>query len=173
MQFLVLSDSHGRLENVKEAIRRTRPDGIFFAGDGLCDISRADPPCPVYAVRGNCDAFSSGLILGGQTDTPEDELCVTPDGVRVLLMHGHRYGVKSPLSPAICRAAALGADVLIFGHTHTPIELTLLPGRDELAAPLGKPLILFNPGSIGDGYAPTFGTLTIRGGKPLCGHGRL
>ena len=173
MNLLVISDSHGRLSNVEEAIRRTRPDAILFAGDGLRDISRADPPCPVFAVRGNCDTMVSTVILGGVEVTPDDERCIDLDGVRILLCHGHRYGVKSTLSVAISHAAARGADLLVFGHTHTPTELTLLPGHGDMAASLEKPLIVLNPGSIGDGLTPSFGTITIRGGRPLCGHGRL
>ena len=57
MTLLILSDSHGRPDRVAEAIRRVRPDGILFAGDGLRDLSYCDPPvsgsCPLWAVKGN------------------------------------------------------------------------------------------------------------------------
>ena len=55
MNILIISDSHGRGEYVEEAIRRVRPDAILFAGDGLRDFSHMKLPCPLYAVKGNCD----------------------------------------------------------------------------------------------------------------------
>ncbi len=171
MDLLVLSDSHGRTDAVAEAIRRTRPDGILYAGDGLRDLSHIDLPCPLWAVRGNCDLLLTPCIIGGRAWEPVDEELITLDGIRILLMHGHRYGVKGSLGSAIARAALLAADVLIFGHTHTPLERHFSPDR-ATGFPLDKPLTVFNPGSIG-GYEGTFGTLTIRGGQFLCGHGKL
>jgi predicted phosphodiesterase len=64
----------------------------------------------------------------------------------------------------------LGADILVYGHTHVPVEYRLPPaegGTEER-----KPLILFNPGSIGDRDG-SFGTITVRNGVILCGHGNV
>ncbi len=171
--YLILSDSHGRPAAIEEAIRRTKPDGILFAGDGLRDLSRIDlPAIPLWAVRGNCDFGASPLVIGGRLQEPEEEECLFLDGLRVLLLHGHRYGVKSGLSAAVAHAARKEADILIIGHTHVPTERHLLPDTVDGAA-LTKPLIVFNPGSIGDSRAPSFGTLTLRNGVPLLGHGTL
>ena len=171
MTLLILSDSHGHPDRVAEAIRRVRPDGLLFAGDGLRDLTYCDLPCPLWAVRGNCDWLSSPLILGGVACVPEEEELITLEGVRILLIHGHKYGVKGGLGQAILRATHLEADVLIFGHTHVPLELRLTPDRAYEYA-VTKPLILLNPGSLGDREA-SFGTLTIRGGQILPGHGQL
>ena len=174
MTLLILSDSHGSPDRIAEAIRRVRPDGILFAGDGLRDLTYCDIPCPVWAVRGNCDWSRSPLLIGQGATAPEDlrdEELFTVDGIRILLMHGHTYGVKGGLGAAVARAARVDADVLIFGHTHTPLELHLSPdGAYEYGVP--KPLAVFNPGSIGDRSA-SFGTLTIRNGQMLFGHGEL
>ncbi len=169
---LILSDSHGHPASVSESIRRTNPDGILFAGDGLRDFSRMELPCPLWAVQGNCDFLMSPLIIGGNLQDPPLEELLMFDGIRILLMHGHRYGVKSGLSVAVAHAAHREADILIFGHTHLPTERRLIPGTEEGMA-LTKPLILFNPGSIGDSTSATFGTLTLRNGVPLLAHGRL
>lgn len=171
MTLLILSDSHGRHDAVAEAIRRVRPDGILFAGDGLRDLTYIDLPCPLWAVRGNCDWSTVPLLVGGQTVVPTEEELITLDGRRILLMHGHRYEVKGGLGLAIARATQRKADALIIGHTHKPLELHLSPGRDD---PYGvpMPLTVFNPGSIG-GRDGSFGTLTIRGGQMLFGHGVL
>ena len=172
MTLLVLSDSHGRPDHVEEAIRRVRPDGILFAGDGLRDLTRiGEFPCPLWAVSGNCD-WSPTLIANGRSvETGEEEL-ITVEGVRILLIHGHKYGVKGGLLPATYRAMEKEADILVFGHTHTPLEHHLLPHDERSLVPVPKPLTLFNPGSIGDTEA-SFGTITIRGGQILCGHGSL
>ena len=171
MTLLILSDSHGRPDRITEAIRRVRPDGILFAGDGLRDLAYAELPCPLWAVRGNCDWLTSPVIVGGSPLEAEEEALVTPEGIRILLTHGHRYGVKSGLGAAIARAEVQKADVLIYGHTHLPAELHLSP---DAPADYGvrAPLTVFNPGSIGD-RAASFGTLTIRGGQMLFGHGTL
>ena len=172
MTFLILSDSHGRSDRIDEAVRRVRPDGILFAGDGLRDLANAEPPCPLWAVAGNCDWLTSPLVLNGSLVEPEDEELVTVESVRILLMHGHRYGVKGGLGQAIARAVQREADALVFGHTHIPVELHLRPDDDRADFSVIKPLTVFNPGSLGDRNA-SFGTLTVRDGQLLFGHGEL
>ena len=170
MTLLVLSDSHGRPDLIEEAIRRVRPDGILFAGDGLRDLTRVEIPCPLWAVSGNCDWLSAPLIRNGSAFEPQTEELVTVEGIRILLTHGHKYGVKSGPTAAAYRALELGADILVYGHTHVPVEYRLPPaegGTEER-----KPLILFNPGSIGDRDG-SFGTITVRNGVILCGHGNV
>lgn len=170
MTLLVLSDSHGRPDLIEEAIRRVRPDGILFAGDGLRDLTRVELPCPLWAVSGNCDWLSAPLIRSGSAFEPQTEELVTVEGIRILLTHGHKYGVKSGPTAAAYRALELGADILVYGHTHVPVEYRLPPA--EGGSEERKPLILFNPGSIGDRDG-SFGTITIRKGVILCGHGKL
>ncbi len=170
---LILSDSHGHPDRISEAIRRTRPAGILFAGDGLRDLSLVAVDCPLWAVRGNCDWMSAPLILGGGLCEPPEEELLLWEGLRILLCHGHRYGVKSGLSTVIAHAAARGADILVFGHTHHPAEHRVPAGAVHGGVSLPKPLLVFNPGSLGEACEPTFGTLTVRGSVPLFGHGRL
>ncbi len=172
MTLLVLSDSHGRPDLIEEAIRRVRPDGILFAGDGLRDLSRVEIPCPLWAVAGNCDWLTTPLIINGGVFEPQNEELITVEGVRILLMHGHKYGVKGGLGQAVARAVQRDADLLIFGHTHIPLELHLRPDGGRADFSVTKPLTLFNPGSLGDRHA-SFGTVTVRNGQLLCGHGEL
>ena len=177
MTLLIMSDSHGRPDLIEEAIRRVRPDGILFAGDGLrdltyCDLPSLAPGCPYWAVAGNCDWLTSPLIVGGRVLDPEQEELITLEGVRILLMHGHRYGVKGGLGQAVARAIRLDADLLIFGHTHVPMELHLRPDSHRADFSVTKPLTVFNPGSLGDRRA-SFGTVMVRNGQLLCGHGEL
>lgn len=171
MTLLILSDSHGSPDRVAEAIRRVKPDGILFAGDGLRDLTHCHIPCPLWAVRGNCDWLTSPLILDGSVLEPEEEELIVLDGLRILLLHGHKYAVKGGLGTAIRHAAQQEADALIFGHTHIPLELHLSPDGD-CGFTVNRPLTVFNPGSLGDRSA-SFGTLTIRDGRPLFGHGYI
>ena len=172
MTLLVISDSHGRPDLIEEAIRRVRPDGILFAGDGLRDLSRVEIPCPLWAVAGNCDWLTTPLVINGGVFEPQNEELITVEGVRILLMHGHKYGVKGGLGQAVAHAKQKDADVLIFGHTHTPLELHLRPDSERADFSVTKPLTLFNPGSLGDRHA-SFGTVTVRNGQLVCGHGEL
>lgn len=174
MNILILSDSHGRSDLVREVMERTRPDLLLFCGDGLRDLLYCDLPCPLFAVKGNCDLMPPPLpYADGEVG---DETLIPIDNMKLLLMHGHRYGVKGGLGAAIARAASCDADALIFGHTHQPFELILRPKEEEnphgnpLDVNLKKPLYVFNPGSLCD-CPHTFGTLTLRGGVPLFGHG--
>lgn len=168
-ELLILSDSHGRADAVEQALKLTRPHLLLFCGDGLRDLARLDLPCPLYAVRGNCDYFS----VPSPGDA-EDTLSLTVDGMKLLLTHGHRYGVKGGLGHLIAWAVRERADAVIFGHTHEPLDMTLLPENTlaGLDIHLEKPLHLFNPGAIG-AYPSSFGTLTLQNGVPLFGHGAL
>lgn len=140
------------------------PDAIFFLGDGLRDT--ADPifdAVPLYAVRGNCDWFS------GYDDTPNERVMQWA-GLTLLLAHGHEYSVKSGTGALLMRAVDVGADVVLFGHTHMPICERIPAGsifRGGVAYP--RDIWLFNPGSIG--MEGSFGVLTVRGSQLLLSHG--
>lgn len=166
---LILSDSHGKSDLIEQTKKLTRPHLILFCGDGLRDFDVGSYTCPVYAVRGNCDCF----YVPHMGDV-EETLTLNIDGVKLFITHGHRYGVKSGLGALIAQAVKEDADAVIFGHTHEPLDMTLLPEHtnERFGICLHKPLHVFNPGSLG--YRPhSFGTLTIQNGIPLFGHGQL
>lgn len=162
MNILLLSDSHGHTECIREAIQKASPDCILFAGDGLRDMEAVQADLPphisVYAVKGNCDP-----IWGDG----EEEQLLTLDGVRILLLHGHTKGVKSGLDRAVAYAKTRQADVLVFGHTHEPFEKTYFA---ETATGERQGLLACNPGSVGR-YPRSFGTLTIQNRQALFGVG--
>ncbi len=129
MKILVFSDSHGRLGPMVDAIEQERPQRVFFLGDNYRDgqaLMDAYPGLPMELVRGNCD-----------WDKAPDELIVEAGGVKFLLAHGHRYGVKSGTDQLARSAKDKGVDVACFGHTH-----------DALNMPDGG-VWLFNPGTAG------------------------
>ena len=156
--YVVFSDVHGRRDLVRElATRHHDAQGFFFLGDGLSDLPEL--PAPLVAVRGNCD-------ISLDKHTPEECLLDLGAG-KILLMHGHRFGVKSGLERATLYAASRGADALLFGHTHLAEEHYLSAGEGSL---LSRPMWVFNPGSLA---AREFGLLQIQGGQMLFSHGRL
>jgi len=146
MKILVFSDSHGNWNNMVRAAEREAPHMILHLGDGWRDAERLHslfPEIPFHQVPGNCD-FHAG-------EPAERLLCI--EGKRVLLCHGHTYGVKQSLLTAGFAAEEKDLDLFLFGHTHRPfVDLR------------GKTLFL-NPGSIGDYHRPFYGVITLANGK--------
>ncbi|MBQ9806517.1 MAG: YfcE family phosphodiesterase [Clostridia bacterium] len=165
MELLIFSDSHGKPDAMREAISRQvrRPDGVLFLGDGVRDAELLEQDIPWYMVRGNCDWF------GGERP---DEIVMALEGHTLLLTHGHRYSVKSGLGALLSHAAEVGADVVVYGHTHTPDLQIVDTGEVVSGKPLEKPIYLFNPGSIGS-FSRQFGTLTLRPDCVFFSHGTL
>lgn len=146
MKILVLSDSHGNFGNMVLAAEQTLPDMIFHLGDFWRDgeaLHDTFPALPFYQVPGNCDFRSA--------ESPE--LLLTVLGKRILLCHGHTFGVKQSLLRTGYAAEEQQADLFLFGHTHRP----LVDRR-------GSTLFL-NPGSIGDPVRPSYGIVTLEGSK--------
>ena len=167
MEFLIFSDSHGSAQNMAAAIDRQikTPDAVLFLGDGARDLDRLFLcDIPIWAVRGNCDWSSSDYA-----DKTERTLYF--EGHTILLCHGHEWGVKGGMGALIAHAAEVGADIVLFGHTHTPTLQTIAAGEQVKGITLTRPMYLFNPGSIG--YEGSFGTLTLKGESVLLSHGKL
>lgn len=167
MEFLIFSDSHGSAQNMTAAIDRQikMPDAVLFLGDGARDLDRLFLcDIPIWAVRGNCDWSSSDYA-----DKTERTLYF--EGHTILLCHGHEWGVKGGMGALIAHAAEVGADIVLFGHTHTPTLQTIAAGEQVKGITLTRPMYLFNPGSIG--YEGSFGTLTLKGESVLLNYGKL
>ena len=146
MKILVLSDSHGNISNMLQAVEREQPRMVFHLGDCWRDGERLHsrlPDLPFEQVVGNCDF--RGI-------RPVEKLVFLEDR-RVLLCHGHTYGVKQSLLAAGLAAEEQNLDLFLFGHTHKP-----------LVDMRGKTLFL-NPGSIGDYARPAYGIVTLENGK--------
>ena len=141
-RFIVFSDIHGDYNNLRKLNALISENhGGFFAGDGLnCVLSAR---CEnLFWVAGNCDAYG------------DKEQIVEIEGVKILLTHGHLYGVKSGMGKLYYRAKEVGANVVIFGHTHTP----LICEEDDI--------LFLNPGtSCSNAISPTFIYMCINEGK--------
>ncbi len=136
MKLLIVSDSHGRWQTLRELAERERPDRVLHLGDVLGDARRladACPGLPVESVAGNCD----GWTAAGETDR-----ILFYEGVRFFLTHGHTYHVKSGLGLLIRAGEESGAGAVLFGHTHKAL-CEQMPGG----------MWLVNPGTVGGVYA--------------------
>ena len=149
-RLLILSDSHNNRDAVERILKAEAAsiDALIFLGDGLRDLELAltrYPKLRAYAVAGNCDY---GAL------EPLDGLAAFDQCV-VFYTHGHMYGVKYDLDTIADAAAARGADIALFGHTHVPL------------AQQREKVFLFNPGSCGRCYTGpnTYGILMLDKGS--------
>jgi len=141
MKILIVSDSHGRNGNIERVINKVAPiDLLIHLGDLEVnpDFLEVLIPCPSEMVAGNNDYFTS---------LPREKI-ITVGKYKLLLTHGHRYGVYTGTERIKEAARQQGADMVLYGHTHKPlIDLT-------------GPVWAINPGSISlprqEGYKPTF-----------------
>ena len=116
LRILIMSDSHGRNENVELAIAQVREEiGEFQMLIHLGDVgdareleSLAGVPC--YIVRGNTD-YDAKLLNAN---------VIEAGGHRIFATHGHLYQVDMRLD--LLRFAALenDCDIAMYGHTHVP-----------------------------------------------------
>ena len=163
MKILVFSDSHGNPSRMESAVRTQlrfgKIDRIFFLGDGIRDfhtIERAFPSIICSGVYGNCDnGYDPDVVYLRSAEV---------GGFRFLLMHGHKYNVKLTLQTAADYAISQKADVLLFGHTHQPTDITI-DGSD------GGYVRMINPGSVGAWNHPSYALLDLQGEHIVCGFG--
>lgn len=132
MKVLIISDSHGRNDDVAQVMEQV---GTFDMMIHLGDVERGDeyirsiakcPPEQVHFVSGNNDY---------NLDLPYEKT-IDIEGYRVLLTHGHRFYVNGGISHLREYAVANHYDIAMFGHTHVPYL-----GKDE-------DVKIINPGSI-------------------------
>lgn len=141
MKILIVSDTHGRHENLKQVLHHVDPiDLLIHLGDaeGCEEEITKLADCAVEIVAGNNDFFS---ML-----PKEKELKIGK--YNILITHGHYYYVGVGIEAIKKEAEARNFDIVMFGHTHRPVI-------DE-----GKHVIALNPGSISyprqDGRKPSY-----------------
>lgn len=157
IRILVVSDSHGRMLDVRRILRSEQADALFFLGDVLRDLEDAveaetvqkhPPRWPIYRARGNCDH--------GWPDYPSGPVYL--GGMAIYYTHGNsnsehgdvKFSGPEGLAAAYARR---GADIVLYGHTHQRDLLPAVPGIRPAA---------FNPGSLRD--QGCYGLITIRDG---------
>jgi predicted phosphodiesterase len=169
MKIIVVSDIHGRGAYLDGVLSR-HPDceGVFFLGDGARDIdtdSITGRGLMFGGVLGNCDPLY--VPLGYPFSK---ELLLSASEYTVMLTHGDIYSVKSGYERAALQAYKRGADILLFGHTHIPVEKYIPSGTLLLDTVTERPLRIMNPGSLREG---SYGILQIKNRQILFSHGTV
>ena len=146
MRILVISDSHGRNDDIKGVLDQVGDiDMMIHCGD----VERGDSyireiaGCPVVMVAGNNDWFSD----------LQRELEITVDDYRIWITHGNNYGASMGTAHLLEEASARNVDVVMYGHTHRP----LVEYQDNIT--------IVNPGSLSyprqNGRKPSFVIMEI------------
>lgn len=128
MRIGIVSDTHRMERFMNKAIPYLKEcDLIIHAGDNFSDskyihkMTNTD----IIAVKGNCDF-----------EDVEDEIAFEVGEKTIFICHGDKYRVKYGIEQIEERAKSIGADIVIFGHTHIPLCIE----RDEI--------LYLNPGSL-------------------------
>lgn len=146
---VIISDTHQRLKKAEKVISKLVDlDFLIHAGDHWQDGIELGKKFQLdtFVVAGNCDPFGLG----------KDEEVFKIGNKNILLTHGSKYGVKNDYQRLLYRGIEAKADLIIFGHTHVPINL-------EVDA-----VKLFNPGSLElprNNSKPSYGLLEVKEDK--------
>ena len=143
---LVISDTHGRTDNLDKILPLVKPlDQLIHLGDVGRDVEYIEviAECPCRFVSGNNDFYST---------LPRERL-IKLNGVPVFLTHGHYYYVNSRKDFVRSAAIQRGARIALFGHTHVPY-------LEE-----DNTILVANPGSLSlprqEDHCPTYMLLYI------------
>lgn len=116
-------------------------------------------------MRGNCDFYDRISPSGEEVPI---STCFYAGEYRVMITHGHAFSVKSGTEELCREACRLGADIVLYGHTHLP-RLEYIK-RGEIRG-VDRDLALFNPGSLGSILDGSFGNLSVSDNGFLLSHG--
>lgn len=146
MRIGVVSDSHGNLTALKQAIDQMGDvQVIFHLGDYREDgdvIRKWKKDIPVYCLRGNMDY---------NDPQGEDFVKTTYAGKTIIACHGHAFGVKNSLNNYFYQAKSQNADIALYGHTHCAFK------------EIEEGILFMNPGALSytPGRCKSFGVITI------------
>lgn len=107
----IISDTHGNKEGINKLLPiMEESDYIIHLGDFCTDFKGMPSEIydKLYFVKGNCDG-------GG------DDAFIEIEDLKIMLTHGDRYGVKQSLTKLYLKAKESLVDVVLYGHTHTPL----------------------------------------------------
>lgn len=115
MKILVLSDSHSAMRFMRLCVNQVCPNAIIHLGDYFDDgeaLHEEFPDIPFFQVAGNCDKYRAPVYA-------REILSMPLYGIRLYMTHGHIHRVKQVLGLLLRDAREAGADIAIFGHTHS------------------------------------------------------
>lgn len=146
----ILSDIHSNTVPLKKISGiMSESDYVIFLGDGTSAMYSYKNLLGdrLIMVKGNCDMFSQN----------PDETALELNGCKIFITHGHRYHVKESMNDLLYKAEEINADIVLYGHTHTPYS-EYVDGH-----------MFVNPGSLGSPRMgnPTYAYMILSGKKPL------
>ncbi len=146
MKVIIISDSHGNLDNVRKIMEKEKDvDRVIHLGDliGQDEQLKMICDCPIYAVRGNGDFWSKNPM----SDTVEI------GKNKIFITHGHNFGVDFGIDRLCYAAKEQGCNIAMYGHTHVP-ENSVFGG-----------IIVVNPGSVSRprqlNHKPTYAVMKV------------
>jgi len=163
MKVLVVSDSHGDSGIIRSLLNRycNLVQTVIHLGDNAKDLLQfeADYAINFVAVAGNCDFYGN---LPGERILTIGDACKR----RVLLLHGHKFNVKSGYDRLMYYAQEKEVDACLFGHSHMPFAYVHEPVFYSNHSNETKPrrLVFMNPGSVSEprgGTKAGYGILSI------------
>lgn len=127
MKWLITSDSHGLVYELKQIIDRHKEEVelVIHCGDSELNVDH-EVISDVLIVRGNCD---------GDRRFPNERI-EEIGNEKLYITHGHHYNVKMTYVPISYRAEEVGATIVCFGHSHVATAF------------MENNIIYINPGSI-------------------------
>lgn len=145
-KILVVSDTHGYTGNLDKAIEQNRNVDLMIHLGDVCDDERTIESklrYPVKFIKGNND----------WSYTLPDKAIMNIEGHKIFATHGHRYNVYYGIDKLVYSALEQGCDIIMFGHTHTPM-------LNE-----GEEYTVLNPGSLTyprqSGHRPSYILMTM------------
>lgn len=112
MIIAVMSDTHMSKGNIKKACDSLKEvDTIIHLGDNVQDVDEIKKyyDGQIINISGNCDFCK----------IPSEKTFILGDK-KFFITHGHKYGVKYDTFKLEYKAKEIGADIVLFGHTHVP-----------------------------------------------------
>lgn len=131
MKIAFIGDTHKNKHAINLALKKINELSahmIIHLGDCIDDINliKDNFQGQVIGVAGNCD-YGPNIKKDG---------FININNKKIFFTHGDLYNVKSSLTSLLYKGEELGADIILFGHTHM-----------QMIEEVNKILIM-NPGSI-------------------------
>ncbi len=152
MKIVVMSDSHGSYRALDTVVKRHSDADMFIhLGDGERELNTLFMKNPqleekFHCCKGNCDYMNIIEIM------QKSEIIDLPYGHRIFATHGDKFGVKSGTGRLLLEAKRLGADIVLYGHTHCR------ENRYEDGIYIVNPSSIYNPR---DGKPPSYAVMSI------------
>ena len=127
MKVLIVSDSHGFVSELGVLKKRHEKEVDLFLHCGDSELSADEEVMEGFiTVQGNCD----------YEDRYPLQTVQEVNGKKILLTHGHLYGVKTSINNLAYKAQEVQANIACFGHSHY-LGMEMIEG-----------VLFINPGSL-------------------------